>query len=121
MARFNNNARGKTLDEYLMSKQLYILNKESLNTTFRNRRGVSNIDLTIITNQLLRTVAQWEISDQEISSDHKTIKYVIGHGDSNRVSVDFQDARYLVKKEKYAIFEENLRQLAKRTLRVTQC
>jgi hypothetical protein len=48
------NARGRTLDEYLMSKQLYILNEESLNTIFRNRRGVSNIDLTIIiTYQLL--------------------------------------------------------------------
>jgi len=68
------NAGGRTLDEYHMSKQLYILNEESLNTTFRNRRGVSDTDLTIITNQLLRTVAQWEISDQESSSDH-----IIGH------------------------------------------
>jgi hypothetical protein len=96
-----------------MSKQLYILNEESLNTKFRNRRGVSNIDLTIITNQLLRTVAQWEISGQESSSDH-IIKYVIGQGDSNREYVDFQDAQCLFKKEKYAIFQENLRQLAKR-------
>ena len=51
------NARGTTLDEYLMSKQLYILNEESLNTIFRNGCGVSNIDLTIITNQLIRMVA----------------------------------------------------------------
>ena len=45
------NTRVRTLDDYLMSKQIYILNEESLNTTFRNRRGVSNIDLKIITNQ----------------------------------------------------------------------
>jgi exonuclease III len=99
-----------------MNKQLYILNEESLNTTFRNRRGVSNIDLTIITNQLLRTVAQWKISDEESSSDHNIIKYVIGQGDSKRETVDFQDARYLFKNEKYATFQENLRQLAKTTL-----
>ena len=110
------NARARTLDEYLMSKQLYILNEESLNTTFRNRRGVSNIDLTIITNQLLRTVTQWEISDQESSSDHNIIKYVIGQGDSNRESVDFQNVRYLFKKDNYAIFQENLIQLAKTKL-----
>ena len=110
------NARGRTLDEYLMSKQLYILNEESHNTTFRNRRGVSNIDLTIITNQLLRTVEQWEISDQESSSDHNIIKYVIGQGDSKRESVDFQDVRYLFKKENYATFQENLIQLAETTL-----
>ena len=35
------NAKGRTPDEYLMSKQLYILNEERLNTTFRNRRGVA--------------------------------------------------------------------------------
>jgi hypothetical protein len=91
------NARGRTLDEYLMSQQLYILNEERLNTTFRNRRRVSNTDLTIITNHLLRTVAQWEISDQESSSDH-IIKYVIGQGDSNRESVDFQNVRYLLRR-----------------------
>jgi hypothetical protein len=110
------NARGRTLDEYLMSKQLYILNEESLNSTFRNRRGVSNIGLKIITNQLLRTVAQWEISDQESSSDHNIIKYVIGQGDSNRESVEFQNVRYLFRKENYAIFQENLIQLAKTKL-----
>jgi len=110
------NARSRTLDEYLMSKQLYNLNEESLNTTFRNRRGVSNIDLTIITNHLLRMVEQWEISDQEISSDHNIIKYVIGRGTSYRESVDFQDVPYLFKKENYAIFQENLTQLAKTTL-----
>ena len=60
-----------------MSKQLYIPKEEGLNTTFRNRCGASNIDLTIITNQLLITVAQWEISDQETSADY-IIKYVIG-------------------------------------------
>jgi hypothetical protein len=109
------NARDRTLDEYLMSKRLYVLNEESLNTTFRNRHGVSNIDLTIITNQVLRTVAQWEISNQENSSDH-IIKCVIGQGDSSLESFDFQDVQYLSKKEEYAIFQENLRQLAKTTL-----
>jgi hypothetical protein len=39
------NARGKKLDEYLMSKQLYIMNEESSDTTFRTQRGASNIDL----------------------------------------------------------------------------
>jgi endonuclease/exonuclease/phosphatase family metal-dependent hydrolase len=110
------NARGRTLDEYITSNQLYILNEESLNTTFRSRRGVSNIDLMIITSQLLRTVAQWEISDKESSSDHNIIKYVIGQGDFNRQSIVVQDERYLVKKEYYAKFQENPTQLAKTKL-----
>jgi len=116
------NARGRTLDEYLMSKQLYILNEENHNTTFRNRRGVSNIDLTIITNQLLRTVAQWEISDQESSSDHNIIKYVKGQRDSNRESVDFQDVRYLIKKRELRDIPRKPASISENdTLRVTQC
>jgi hypothetical protein len=46
------NTRGRILEEFLISKQLYIMNEESVNTTFRNRRGVSNVYLTIISNQL---------------------------------------------------------------------
>jgi len=61
-------------------------------------------------------VAQWEISDQESSSDHSIIKYVIGQGDCNRDSDDFQDVRYLFRKDNNAIFQENLIQLAKKTL-----
>jgi hypothetical protein len=76
------NARGRALEEYLMNKGLYILNEESVNTAFRNQRGASNIDLTIITNQLLRTIGKWEISDQESCSDH-IIKYLIGQGASH--------------------------------------
>jgi hypothetical protein len=38
------------------------MNEESVNTIFRNRRGASNVDLTIINNRLLRTVVEWEIS-----------------------------------------------------------
>jgi hypothetical protein len=61
-------------------------------------------------------VAQWGISDQESSSDHNIIKYVIGQGDSNREIVDFQNVRYLFKKENYALFQENLVQSAKTKL-----
>jgi hypothetical protein len=50
------NARGKKLDEYLMSKHLYIMNEESPDTTFRTRRGTSNVDLTIVTDHSLRMV-----------------------------------------------------------------
>jgi len=47
------NQRGKTMEEYNISKNLNIMNEESELTTFQNRRGSSNIDLTIVNNQLL--------------------------------------------------------------------
>jgi hypothetical protein len=42
------NARGKTLEEYLIIRDLHIMNEESERTTFQSRRGRSNIDLTIV-------------------------------------------------------------------------
>jgi hypothetical protein len=53
------NTRGRILEEFLMSQQLHIMNEESDYTTFRSCRGTSNIDLTVISNQLLRAV-EWE-------------------------------------------------------------
>ena len=50
------NVRGRILEELLLSKHLNIINEESTLTTFLNSRGSSNIDLTVISNQLLRAV-----------------------------------------------------------------
>jgi hypothetical protein len=51
------NTRGRIL-EFLMSKQLHIMNEESGYTTFRTCRGTSNIDVTVISNQLLTAVVE---------------------------------------------------------------
>jgi hypothetical protein len=78
------NTRGRILEILLVSKQLYIMNEESVDTIIRNSRGASNVDLTIISNQLLITVVEWEISEQESYSDHSIIKYAIGQGARHR-------------------------------------
>jgi exonuclease III len=79
------NTRGRILEEFLMSKQLHIINGESDYTTFRSLRGASDIDLTVINNQLLRAVVEWEISEQESCSDHSIIRYAIGQGKGHRL------------------------------------
>ena len=71
------NNRGKHLEEYIISKQLHIMNEPSANTTFESRTGKSNIDLTLVTSNILRRIADWKISDEESNSDHSIIKYVI--------------------------------------------
>jgi hypothetical protein len=50
------NERGRTLEELITTKQLYFLNEECSDTTFSNRIGKSNIDLTIINPQLLSSI-----------------------------------------------------------------
>ena len=72
------NTRGRILEEFPISKHLLIMNEESTLTTFLNSRGSSNIDLTVTSNQLLRTVEHWEVSDQERCSNHSIIKFAIG-------------------------------------------
>ena len=110
------NTRGRILEEFITSKQLHIMNKEGSNTTFRNRIGASNIDLTIVNNQLLRRVSGWEISDQESSSDHSIIKYAISESTSQVNSVNFQDVRYITKKETLAKFQVNILQIVETNL-----
>jgi hypothetical protein len=41
------NRRGRLLEEFLMNKQLHIINEESCLTTFQSNRGTSNIDITV--------------------------------------------------------------------------
>jgi hypothetical protein len=47
-------ASGSFSEEFLISKQLHIINGENFNTTIRNLRGARNFDLIIINTQLLR-------------------------------------------------------------------
>jgi hypothetical protein len=50
------NLRGRILEEFLVSVQLHILNEDSNLTTYLSNRGSGNIDLTVISNFILRAV-----------------------------------------------------------------
>jgi hypothetical protein len=110
------NTRGRMLEEFLMSKQLHIINEESDYTTFCSRRGTSNIDLTVINNQLLRAEVEWEVSEQESYFDRSIIRYATGQGKGHRLEFDFQDVRFIVKKDNKEIFQRNLLRLADKKL-----
>jgi len=89
------NARGRILEEFLISKQPHILNEESSLTTFLNSRGSGNIYLTVVSNHLLRAVENWEVCDQESCSDHSIIKFSIGQA-SWTCKQESQGVRYTV-------------------------
>ena len=67
------NSRGRILEDFLTSNQLHTLNEDSDYTKFSSTRGSSNIDLTIVKTQLLKTVNEWEVWNQDICSDHNLI------------------------------------------------
>jgi len=93
------NRRGRILEEFLMIKRLHILNEESDYTTFRSRRGTSNIDITVTSNQFLSKAVVWEISEQDCCSDHSIIRNVTGRTTVHRTEFNVQELRYMVKKD----------------------
>jgi hypothetical protein len=105
------NKRGRILEEFLLNQQLYILNEESQQTTFRSSRGASNIDITVTNGRLLSTVMDWEISDQDSCSDHSIIRYVIRQRTAPRLCINKNEARCKFNDEGKQKFQENLLRL----------
>jgi hypothetical protein len=95
------------------------LNEESTSTTFLNSRGSSDIDLTVIINQLLRAIEHWKVSDQESCSDHSIIKFAIGQGSWGSSKQESQGVRYIVKGKDIDKFQGNLLRLQEERLNTT--
>jgi len=104
------NGRGKKLEEFLISKQLYIMNEESEKKTFQSSRGFSNIDLTISNSQLLKEVQEWQISEEESCSDHKIIQFGIGQYNVQQTGKNYQSIKYISRKENITKFKESITQ-----------
>jgi len=49
------NGRGNKLEEFIISKQLFVMNEESEMKSFHSSRGTSNIDLTISNSKLRKS------------------------------------------------------------------
>jgi hypothetical protein len=90
------NKRGRILEEYITSKNLHIMNEESQQTTFQNKRGSSNIDLTLVNNQLRHALKNWEISIEKSCSDHNIIKFEIGQDTNYHTEYNYNGRRYVV-------------------------
>ena len=61
----------------------------------------------------------WEVSNQEICSDHSVIKFAIGQGTGSRNKQESQGVRYNVKREDIAKFQGNLLRLLEDRLNTT--
>ena len=99
------NTRGRILEEFITNKELYIMKEEGSYTTFRNRLGSSNIDLSVISSQPFNSLSGWVISDQESISHHSIIKYAIKPGIAKWHAEDTPHKRYKTNKESLAKFQ----------------
>jgi len=86
----------KILEEYIISRNLHIMNVESEQSTFKSRRGSSNVDLTIVNNQLLNVLKHWEISAEESCSDHNIMKFDLRQDTYHKSEYSYTGRRYIV-------------------------
>jgi hypothetical protein len=112
------NSRGKLLEEFFASNQLHIINEDSARTTFQSSRGSSNIDLTIVNNQMLAAIKDWEISEEESCSDHNIIKFNINFSYNTAQIYNFLGARYIIKEQQHTEFHKNLTQLISKNFQI---
>ena len=100
------NIRGKAMEEFLVSRQLYIANEASCRTTFWTSRGASNIDLTILNKQAIGLISSWAIHDQETCSDYNITKYSLSKANTtNQLTVNNKGGvRYRVEQRDIAKF-----------------
>jgi len=95
---------GKMLEEFVASNQLHIINEDSPRRTFQSTRGSSNIDLTIVNNSMLADTKDWEISEEESSSDHNILKFRINFESDKTNKRNTPGLRYIIKKQQHTDF-----------------
>ena len=104
------NNRGKLLEKYIISKQIHIMNEPSTKTTFENRIGKRNIDLTLTTSNALGRITDWKISDEESNSDHSIITYGTKMRKNHKNNTNMKEQIYRVNSEnteKYKKFKQD--------------
>ena len=111
---------GKILEEYVISRNLHIMNEESEQTTFKNRRGSSNIDLTIVNNQLLNVLKNGEISAEESCSDHNIIKFNLRQDNYHKTKYSYSGRSYIVTDRNLKMFDSNLSRIVAMKFRTGQ-
>ena len=84
------------------------MNEESEQTTFKNRRGSSNIDLPVVNNQLLNELKNWQISAEKSCSDHNIIKFDLRKYTYHKTEYSYTGSRYIVTDRNLKKFDSNL-------------
>ena len=92
------------------------MNEPSANTTFESRTGKSNIDLTLVTSNVLRRISDWKISDEESNSDHSIINYDIRTAMSHN-NTKPTGQKFTVNAKSMETYQRNIRRTVERMIR----
>ena len=111
------NERGRTMEDFVASNQLHVINEERTLKTFQGSRGESNIDLTIANNKMLATIQNWDISEEESASDHNIIKFNIILDKAEGLDIG-DPGRIRIKEHQYPEFYVRLQRAASATFQI---
>lgn len=86
---------GKIIEDFIMANNLYILNEPNNPPTFFSVSGQSNIDITLVSENMLRNVSGWRVLENCSTSDHNMIIF--------DVKMENRETRKMIKEDKYNI------------------
>jgi len=96
------------LEDFLASNQLHIINEDNARTS---RKVSSNIDLTIVNNQILAAVKEWEILEEDSCSDRNVILFNLNFTNDKAQIFNFQGKQKIIKGQQHTDFHKNILQL----------
>jgi len=102
------NARGRTMEEYKITRDLHIVNTDSSIQSFEINRGRSWIDLTLCNSKLSQNIRRWTCGEEESCADHKIICFDIESKVIEENAKYFFRKRYNKKVANWSTFERNL-------------
>jgi ribonuclease HI len=70
------NARGESLLDFILSKNLFFCN-EGVKPTFETKTQRQVLDVTFVSEKLFNKIENWRVCDEFNFSDHKTIEFTI--------------------------------------------
>ena len=104
------NARGRTLEDYIITRDLHILNKETGIPSFETNRGHSWIDLTLCNSKLTQNIRTWTCGEEESCADHKIIQFDIESMGARGDTTHYLRKCYNTKAANWSTFDLNLAQ-----------
>ena len=102
------NQRGKLLEDFIITRDLILMNVDTSSPTFETIRGRSWIDLTLCNSILAQKTSGWTCGDEESCADHKIIFFNMVAERSNGNAVHYPGKRYLTKTGDWGKFVNKL-------------
>jgi hypothetical protein len=97
------NQRDKSLEKYILTRDLFLKNEDTSTPTFETMRGRGWIDLTLCNNPMVQKTSAWTCGE-ESCADHKIIFFNITAVRTSGTAIYFPGKRYLIKTEDWENF-----------------